>query len=1072
MSSSPPVTSEVVGQSTPHSNLLRRKPEILSEYIKPSIQLTAAVKLDPVATPHELELPQLSGSFTRNSVSLAFQDFERTLTQFTVKPTHKGGREFVLIESLSNWLRSQWPDHTCSQADRLLKAVYYNHNQKGLFEPISVDQLLSKQNECLLVFSILLVLKRGFLVDRFQRHGIVDLQIPISLERLQTRIKEMELGELEPNKLASSFYEKQYLFCPLIIYRDMARNYDKEYIMPICQKQKINDKSGIATGIYLVEVQEQFVEKDLRTGAVRYQNIKDGFGYRYQFALKTFHQSNYELFANEVQAFKALKNHEGMVKYLGEYTHEDHRTSGSAASLDKTFNILLEYGDLDLDEYFLERLPPVLPSEIMRFWKDLFEVSEAIKGVHNLKHGEEEFAEDYYGWHADIKPDNILSVRGKFKLADPGFAHFIKKTDETPMGKVLGGTETFGAPECHPSRRRTSTAFHQTIDIWSLGCVFSIAATWVALGYQGVLQYAEFRKNALKDYKQQNLSELVRVASDENTSDDQKSIEDCFHDGYDVLPEITEWHKSLRTMLRKTDTLTSLVLNLIDDKMLLSDPTKRISAEETCVELDRIYKETEEAQTRLGKQIPEVITAALRQLDDSAPAKALPKTPSEESSPDLHSRTAISKCLEVPLMKTTHRSELFKPEPHRISQQLGGILESEVPAKAEAQRDVLQNLGIQAVGLKFPQYAVSAHSQPYINQPAATLYSIATNSGRSTSSKTPRGSPALPSKNLSNSSKYRTPRQNAFEARQQLDQHSKGALAFTRKLIGKQKKDVVLRNYFRNRDLLFLVDNGATMKQHWSQATFLLETLVMKAHGQDPDGPDLMFTLGQRRLKGTKNALAFKAAMEDPEAMPTDEVTDIRTSFGDIFVEHIKNLEKAKTRHFISPVKQLTIIVLTDGVWGGTLAREDVNKQIVTFVRSVRELSNNLIYRHVSIEFVQFGKDPTATMHLRILDDMLTDAGVPDVIDTEPSDGDVYKMLLGSFVDNYDEDEMRLELVESPPGTQESMYNMPYSNHASPSHDGAYAPPTRTATGVTEMSQQTMRPAGPSDWQNHYPTYP
>jgi hypothetical protein len=88
-----------------------------------------------------------------------------------------------------------------------------------------------------------------------------------------------------------------------------------------------------------------------------------------------------------------------MVQYLGEYTHASHQVLGTRVeSLDKTFNILLEYGDLDLDEYFLERLPPVFPTEIMRFWKDLFEVSEAIKGVHNLKHGKGEFAEDYYGY--------------------------------------------------------------------------------------------------------------------------------------------------------------------------------------------------------------------------------------------------------------------------------------------------------------------------------------------------------------------------------------------------------------------------------------------------------------------------------------------------------------------------------------------------------------------------------------------------------------------------------------------------------------------------------------------------
>jgi hypothetical protein len=35
-----------------------------------------------------------------------------------------------------------------------------------------------------------------------------------------------------------------------------------------------------------------------------------------------------------------------------------------------------------------------------------------------------------YMLHADIKPDNILSVEVKFKLADLGFAKFIKMTNK------------------------------------------------------------------------------------------------------------------------------------------------------------------------------------------------------------------------------------------------------------------------------------------------------------------------------------------------------------------------------------------------------------------------------------------------------------------------------------------------------------------------------------------------------------------------------------------------------------------------------------------------------------------
>lgn len=65
--------------------------------------------------------------------------------------------------------------------------------------------------------------------------------------------------------------------------------------------------------------------------------------------------------------------------------------------MEKTWNILLEYGDLDLEEYFFERLPPAFADEILGFWQDLFEVGDAIKGVHNLEYGKGELAEHYYG---------------------------------------------------------------------------------------------------------------------------------------------------------------------------------------------------------------------------------------------------------------------------------------------------------------------------------------------------------------------------------------------------------------------------------------------------------------------------------------------------------------------------------------------------------------------------------------------------------------------------------------------------------------------------------------------------
>jgi hypothetical protein len=86
-----------------------------------------------------------------------------------------------------------------------------------------------------------------------------------------------------------------------------------------------------------------------------------------------------------------------MVQYLGEFTHEGYNVSSTSDVSSKTHNILLEYGDLDLEEYFFERLPPVVPTEILGFWKNLFEVCDALKGIHNLKYGKGELAEEFHG---------------------------------------------------------------------------------------------------------------------------------------------------------------------------------------------------------------------------------------------------------------------------------------------------------------------------------------------------------------------------------------------------------------------------------------------------------------------------------------------------------------------------------------------------------------------------------------------------------------------------------------------------------------------------------------------------
>lgn len=125
--------------------------------------------------------------------------------------------------------------------------------------------------------------------------------------------------------------------------------------------------------------------------------------------------------------------------------------------------------------------------------------------------------------------------------------------------------------------------------------------------------------------------------------------------------------------------------------------------------------------------------------------------------------------------------------------------------------------------------------------------------------------------------------------------------------------------------------------------------------------------------------------------------------------------------------KPKTILILTDGIWEGT-NEKDVDTLITSHIKLLglanpRDRYNAAHFRPVTFEFIRFGHDPAGMERLRRLDDDLKERGVPsvspniishhrcnsdhasfsDLIDTEPADGDVYKMFLGSISEDMDE---------------------------------------------------------------------
>ncbi|KAK8107550.1 uncharacterized protein PG998_009563, partial [Apiospora kogelbergensis] len=392
-------------------------------------------------------------------------------------------------------------------------------NQPGRLKAIDLGKA---GRESYIVFAILLNLDCGSLIHTFQRYGITDSNLSNErLSNLEALEEQLQTSVLDVNKLLTSFDNMRFMF--------------------------------------------QHVIMELNTAAVYSDRC-------YSMALKTFTSENKHVFNQEKLNYSAVDGLAGMVQYLGEY-EVDEEIDGQR--VDRTWNLLLEFGDLDLLELFLsEKDPPSAFETIIEFWEALFKVAEAVEKIHNLEaHRERGDSVRYNGWHADLKPDNILRVHGEFKLVDLGFAKFRMK-DETgvePKTILTGLTETYGkglrAPETDTKRRGrprgTTTDYTQKIDIWSLGCVFSVAATWVILGRQGVFVYEKLRLNAIKKLG-------------DSHSGRQPSASDAFHDGQEVLGAVTAWHNHLRSSVRKSDTITSRILDLIDIEMLKKEPRERL----------------------------------------------------------------------------------------------------------------------------------------------------------------------------------------------------------------------------------------------------------------------------------------------------------------------------------------------------------------------------------------------------------------------------------------------------------------------------------------------------------------
>ena len=98
----------------------------------------------------------------------------------------------------------------------------------------------------------------------------------------------------------------------------------------------------------------------------------------------------------------------------------------------------------------------------------------------------------------------------------------------------------------------------QNADVYSLGCVWSLVATWVARNWAAVLEYQDQRRKEIKELQ------------------GFREGDDFFHKGRDeVLDTVTNNHLNLRESVRSCDNITIPILDMVRDGMLCAPIARR-----------------------------------------------------------------------------------------------------------------------------------------------------------------------------------------------------------------------------------------------------------------------------------------------------------------------------------------------------------------------------------------------------------------------------------------------------------------------------------------------------------------
>lgn len=601
--------------------------------------------------------------------------------------------------------------------------------------------------------------------------------------------------------------------------------------------------------------------------------------------------------------------------------------------------------------------------------------------------------------------------------------------------------------------------------------------------YGGYKDFARLRERAVKNAVDR------QEASGQTSALTQGSY---FHDGCNVLQEVKDWHTMLRSSLRIGDNITSKVLGIIEKDMLVPD-RQRISAKD----LVRKLKELEKLDEDQDSGIPPTIQTFFDDLQKDEAVQAQKTGKGEDLATTMaiksnkHRKINLHRLgyvtTRIPTMPANGFIALLPPPlvPKAMDSSTSMDYAPRPPPSHPSDTIRHDSDYPNVTRDDIPRLRMSGNALDDVFAPSTTG-----TAGRNRK----RRKPARPA--------------NAWVARGKLRQAkpSQGPSSPLPLLHSSAPRnpDDRLRDFYDDRDIVFLIDNQASMIPFWEEARWIFKTLLKISRGIDQDGVDVFFTcsdfLKPKEKDQAKMERALVAAFDRKDIAPSlrnGKVTSMTVILEQYFKAYIEKIQsggrpqqnqtaKKRSRGFSikrhsipdpATVRDATLIVLTNGVWPGS-HKTEFERIFKDFIHNLR--SHNVVVddktRPYSVEFVRFGDDEAGQELLEHLDDDLRFEGITyadtfpmrspflkatannscsDIVDTEEArGGDVYKMMLGSFVYDYD------DLDGFVPPDDEENGNMPFSQVTSPisRHTSPPNPPNRPAMQPSPPQQSFQSP--------------